>query len=103
MNIEDVREHVTPEMMIERMRDDAQKFVHVAELVSLNREALALIVQRKSKIELPDAAALGFLKMVFDMLSEFASDLTEAANDAENGKVEAKVVDFRVVNEPTKH
>lgn len=98
MTIEEtIAELSTPEAIVKRMRDDAQKFGEVAEAVSLNRTAIAMIVSRVSKIPVSEGAAMGFVRIMFDVLSEFANDMAEAADAAASGEMTPRVVDVGII------
>lgn len=98
MTIEDtIKELSTPEAIIQRMRDDAQKFSEVAEAVSLNRDGLALLVSRVSNVPISEGAAMGFVRIMHNVLGEFAQQMSDAAEAADKGEMTPRVVDVGIV------
>ena len=97
--MKNINELVTPEKLVEQMRADAIKIREVAELVSLNREAFAVHAQRIAKLPLSEQAAMGLVKIIFDVLSEFAEDMDEAVEATDRGDMQARVVDFGIVGD----
>lgn len=91
---------VTPEMMTERMLLDAQKVAEVSEIVSLNRDAIALIIRRNSKAHIPEKIAHAMTKIMFDALEQFGKDLKEAADLSASGEYVPHVVDVQYGNHP---
>lgn len=97
-------EKPTEEKMLERMRADANMLREVASIVSLNRDAIGVIVRRNAKTPNPitDEAAMKMARIIFDVLSEFAFDMDEAANAVEAGEMQMAAV--RMLNpDETKH
>ena len=87
-------EQPTEEMMLERMRKDANMLRDVAQIVSMNRDAIGLIVRRNARTPTPitDEAAEKMARIIFDVLSEFAFDMDEAANAVEAGEMQMAAI-----------
>ena len=97
-------EQPSEEMMLVQMRKDANMLRDVAQIVSLNRDAIGLIVRRNARTPTPitDEAAEKMARIIFDVLSEFAFDMDEAANAVEAGEMQMAAIRMEKTDS-TKH
>lgn len=100
---EKMAREIMREKVLAGMLRDAQKITDVAEVVSLNRSACAALVQANVSEEMDDVAAMGFVRIMFDVLSELAHDMKEAAELVESGKADARIASIIPLDDPTKH
>ena len=84
----------TAEDALAVMREDARKLADVAEIISNNRDAFVLLLQRQFSIPVPDGVAMKLTNALFHALCDFSSNMTDALARADAGEmdIETKVV-----------
>jgi cyanate lyase len=97
---------VTAAQVLNEMRADAEMMETVAEMLSMNREAVVKLAQGVAKreapnVELSTGAAHHMASFMVEILKAFAHDIREAIEHAESGKKKVHVVDMS--DDSTKH
>lgn len=83
---------MTPEQVLQQMREDAEAMQYVADIVDLNADAAVVLIKRVSPTCPSDQAAAVMVGICCRMLLAFAHDMKEAVALAEGGEYKVKVL-----------